>query len=366
MNVYNKIVWGCGAMIVLLAGSVMLGLFPSEPEAKNASIDLLVGTYGENIHRYVFDTETLSFEFVEKAEANNASYVIRVGDAVYAVSETGDASGVYSFAESDSLVLTADMRQTGADPCFIMAYDEKVLTADYSGGSVSVFPVCDNVIGDCIQKLEFDGKGPVADRQESSHIHQLKQIPGKEWILASDLGADVIRLLGFNEGQLVHETDIPCPPGSGPRHMEFNDDASCLYCIAELSGDVIVYDVNLQGDVPQFTMIQTIQADEVNAGGSADIHMHPEGKCLYTSHRLENDGISVFSVNADGTLTKTGYARTGRHPRNFMITPDGKHLLVACMNDRFIQVFEIGEDGALTLTASSLTFDSDRPSSITF
>ena len=47
MNVYNKIVWGCGAMIVLLAGSVMLGLFPSEPEAKNASIDLLVGTYGE-------------------------------------------------------------------------------------------------------------------------------------------------------------------------------------------------------------------------------------------------------------------------------------------------------------------------------
>jgi 6-phosphogluconolactonase (cycloisomerase 2 family) len=104
-------------------------------------------------------------------------------------------------------------------------------------------------------------------------------------ILASDLGADVIRQIRFEDGVLVHVADLECPSGSGPRHMEFNEAGDRLYCICELSGEVLVY------DVPAFTLLQRIQADEVNAGGSADIHMHPSGKYLYTSHRLDNDGI---------------------------------------------------------------------------
>ena len=48
-----------------------------------------------------------------------------------------------------------------------------------------------------------------------------------------------------------------------------------------------------------------------------------------------------------------------------MITPDGGFLLVACRDDRLIQVFEISKDGSLTLTPSVLTFEADLPSSIT-
>ena len=116
---------------------------------------------------------------------------------------------------------------------------------------------------------------------------------------------------------------------------------------------------------PTFDLLQRIQADEVNAGGSADIHMHPSGRFLYTSHRLDNDGISVFAVGEDGLLEKIAYTRTGRHPRNFMITPDGSLILVAAMRDNIIQVFRIAEDGTLTLTDSVLRFDSDQPSCIT-
>ena len=125
-----------------------------------------------------------------------------------------------------------------------------------------------------------------------------------------------------------------------------------------------IYSVNTN-DIPEFTLIQEIQADEVNAGGSADIHLHPSGQYLYTSHRLDNDGISIFRILEDGTLEKTGYAHTGRHPRNFLITPDGKLLLVACMNDHLVQVFRIEADGALTLTPSVLRFENDRPSCLT-
>ena len=177
----------------------------------------------------------------------------------------------------------------------------------------------------------------------------------------------MIRLLHLSEdNDLTYIDDIACPAGSGPRHMEFSKDGRMLYCIAELSGEVLAYRISRDADeVPAFTLVQTIQADEVNAGGSADIHLHPDGIHLYTSHRLDNDGISIFTIRPDGTLEKTGYARTARHPRNFMITPEGDFLMVACRDDHVIQVFKIGNDGSLTLTPSVLTFDTDLPSSVT-
>lgn len=342
--------------------------------------EVVIGTYGEHLYTYSFDHQTLEFSEVAKAEARNASYALAGEGCIFAVSEVGEGSGAYSFQmdEGANVQMTADRRQTGADPCFVMMYQtgdnsRYMMTADYSGGSVSVFPIEDDRIGERVDQMCFEGSGPVSSRQEASHIHQLKEVPGRAegaegYILATDLGADVIRLLkaGKGEGALKLEyiKDIPCPAGSGPRHMEFSADRKRLYCIAELSGEVLVYAAGSDGE-PSFTLVQRIQADEVNAGGSADIHIHPSGKWIYTSHRLDNDGISIFKINEDGTLEKCGYARTGRHPRNFMITPDGELLLVACRDDRLIQVFTIEKDGTLTLTPSKLVFESDMPSSIT-
>ena len=332
---------------------------------KDNSVLINVGTYGQHMYRYAIDTETLEIFSIDVVDAHNASYVIDEGENVYAVSETGHGSGAYSFADAGQMVKTAELRQTGADPCFIMAYDGKVLTADYSGGSVTVFSTENGGLDDCIQSLEFCGSGPVEGRQESSHIHQLKLIPGTDYILAADLGADMIRVLRFEKETLVHVSDIPCPSGSGPRHMEFNASADKLYCITELSGEVLVFDMCTACEPPYFELEQHAQADEVNAGGSADIHMHPSGRYLYTSHRLDNDGISVFAVGEDGLLNKIAYARTGRHPRNFLITPDGNLLMVTCMHDNIVQVFRIAEDGTLLLTDAVIRFDDDQPSCLT-
>lgn len=361
--------------------------------AEAPKTEVVIGTYGEQLYTYSLDRQNLQFTRQDEAQAWNASYALAEEGCIFAVSEVGEGSGVYSFAmqhRQDSkltdenrqagIVLTAEQRQTGADPCFVMMYQAEdgsryMMTADYSGGSVSVFPIEDDRIGERVEQICFEGSGPVSARQEASHIHQLKEVPGAQgYILASDLGADVIRLLkavkckgtAANPGtlKLEHIKDIPCPAGSGPRHMEFSADGERLYVIAELSGEVLVYAAGSDSE-PEFTLVQRIQADEVNAGGSADIHIHPSGKWIYTSHRLENDGISIFKINEDGTLEKCGYARTDRHPRNFMITDDGKLLLVACRDDRSVQVFTIEKDGTLTLTPSKLVFESDMPSSIT-
>ena len=88
-------------------------------------------------------------------------------------------------------------------------------------------------------------------------------------------------------------------------------------------------------------LIQSIEADTIGARGSADIHLSPDGKFLYASNRLKADGIAIFSVDTQtGLLTKVGYQLTGVHPRNFIISPDGQYLLVACRDSNLIQIFE--------------------------
>ena len=129
--------------------------------------------------------------------------------------------------------------------------------------------------------------------------------------------------------------------------------------------DAIGITICHEGEIPAFTLKQQIQADEVNAGGSADIHIHPSGRWLYTSHRLKNDGIAAFHVFPDGTLKKIGYTITGRHPRNFMITDDGEYLLVACRDDKCIQVLQILPTGCLAHTSTTLRFDEDKPVCVT-
>ena len=371
----SPIVWMCGVAAVILSTAVLILTITWE---NNSDLTFYVGTYGDSVYRYEFDPETVEFRLLAKTEAADASYVLPVqdseGEKVFAVSERGAGSGAYSFKYSDTIDITADKRQTGADPCFVLLTGDQdsrfMMTADYSGGSISVFPVHDGIIADCSQRICFEGNGPVPDRQESSHIHQLKELPssdGYKWILASDLGADKIRLLRFEDDThiLKHVSDIDCPAGSGPRHMEFRKDGNMLYCIAELSGEVLVYEMSSENEIPAFCLVQQIMADEADAGGSADIHIHPDGKWLYTSHRLKNDGISIFNIKEDGRLEKTGYAGTGRHPRNFMITPDGRFLLGACRDDRVIQTFMIEKDGSLTLTPAAIMFEKDRPSSVT-
>ena len=372
----NKLIIVCGSFVAGIA-LVSLGY-----HNWNKVSEVTVGTYGEHIYTYEFNHHKNTFVQKEIIPARNASYALPTMGAdgkeyIYTVSECGAESGVYSFERNTdnghrTFSQTGHIQETGANPCFVMLYEcgKYMLTADYTGGSVSAFPIENGAVKNLCASLKFSGHGPDTVRQASSHIHQLKTLTTKsgKWILATDLGADAIRLISAETGKnglnLTHKMDIPCPAGSGPRHMEFNADSTVLYCLTELSGEVLVYDIKHNGDIPEFSLRQKIQADEVNARGSGDIHIHPSGKWIYTSHRLSNDGIAIFNIIPDNSLEKAGYTRTARHPRNFMITDDGAYLLAACRDDKMIQVFEILKDGSLQLTGTTLNFEEDKPSSI--
>jgi len=177
-----------------------------------------------------------------------------------------------------------------------------------------------------------------------------------DYLVVSDLGNSKIRVL--DRQNLTPVTELECGNGAGPRHMEIDLAHQLLFCITELSGEVISWKYSDNG----FTEVQRITADEVNAGGSADIHISPDGRFLYTSHRLANDGISVFSISKDGTLTKIGYRNTGVHPRNFIITPDGSQMIVACRDTKTLEVYGIDrESGLLSEMLSRYEMETDAP-----
>ena len=131
-----------------------------------------------------------------------------------------------------------------------------------------------------------------------------------------DLGGDCIYKYElrpkFKEGEPFK---IDLPKGCGPRHIAFSPDSKHMYVITELSDEVITFDYDAEsGNVVQK---QIVKASDAGARGGAEVEVSPDGKYLYASVRLKDDGVAVFKINPDGTLQKTGYQKTGKHPRSF-------------------------------------------------
>ena len=314
-------------------------------------IKLIIGTYtngsSKGIYTFNFNQQTGESFPLDTLEVKNPSYltVSRDGKMIYAVSENSDSTAAInaiSFNSTTGKMKFINSQPThGEDPCYVETNGNIVLTANYGGGSMSLFPL--NIDGSLRpMSQEFKGTigGTVSPNQNMPHIHCTAFTPDRKYVLASDFSADRIlkfKVLGRNE---IKETGIAgtLKAGSGPRHILFSNDSRFFYVMSEISGAVTAYLWN--SGKPH--KIQEIQSDSVGGHGGADIHFSPDGKFLYTSNRLKQDGISIFRVDKQsGLLTKTGYQLTGIHPRNFNITPNGKYLLCACRDDNKIQVFRI-------------------------
>ncbi|MGI6073116.1 MAG: lactonase family protein [Fermentimonas sp.] len=336
---------------------------------------LLIGTYtaeneSEGIYVHKFDTGSGKHDSISMAKISNPSYLTISPDEnyVYAVEEGGDNSSsasAFKFDKSTGTLSFINNQPTmSSGPCYITidSKGKNVHTANYGGGTISSFQTNSNGSLNASNSLiVFEGSGPIADRQEAPHLHCVDYSFDGKYIFASDLGTDKIyRFDAVNspfDGQPAFQRsslkEFAMPEGTGPRHFAFHPNGGrYMYVLGELSGQVIVFDYNY-GDIVQK---QVIASDTTGAQGSADIHISPDGRFLYSSNRLQNDGIAIFSINEeDGTLTKVGYQLTAKHPRNFVITPNGKFILVAGRDDNKVQVFSRDADtGLLTDTNNDI------------
>lgn len=344
-----------------------------EEGAANPELYLIVGSYAEaeqeGIKLYNFNQLTGLFDSVSALSGvPNPSYLepSQDGAMLYAISENDEATACASAIALDKeqgemTILNKALIHSGG-PCYIaLSPDGRfAVTAEYSGGTLTVFPIGEQgKLMPHSQQIFFVGSGPEPRRQTQPRLHCVSFTPDGKCLIANDLGCDRSYAFALEDSicdNLIKnrlEYEIKLEPGSGPRHICFHPEGKYAYLINEISGKVTAFSYQQEKLEP----IQYIAADTVGAQGSGDIHISPDGKYLYSSNRLKADGLAIFSVNQeDGTLTKVGYQLTGIHPRNFIISPNGKYLLVACRDDNFIQIFERdAETGLLKDTGAAIS-----------
>ncbi|MBD5279998.1 MAG: lactonase family protein [Bacteroides sp.] len=335
---------------------------------------MLVGSYGTpdetNFRTYTFNTESGTIVPIDSiAGLSNPSFlaVADKGETVFAVNEND------SYGDSELTMLRKDgadghyvpvSRQMviGKNPCHVAVAPngEYVVTANYGSGSISVFKFkgADKLL-EKPRVVKFSGQSVDSIRQSMPHPHCTTFTPDGKFMVVTDLGTDRIHQFPLDydgDVDLSGVLDVSVSPGFGPRHIVFDAKCENGYMINELTGNISHFRYSTYHDT--MNSVNAYESNSGHVGGGADIHISPCGRWVYASNRLNGDGIAQFKIDTSNgwELVPMSYVSTGKHPRNFNITPDGKWLLVACKDDNRIEVFKCDEkSGNLTPTGYSIS-----------
>lgn len=334
--------------------------------ADTTRYELLVGSYTKegNPGIEIFDANLQTGQTAPRYSLKNAnaSYLAVSADGKYLFSvaeEGGGKSAVssYQLNEKGAYQFINSSATIGNGPCFV-AYREATKTlyaANYGSGSLSVFKTENGRLSPIAQHIEYKGSSIDKSRQQAPHAHNVVISPDQHYLYVVDLGSDKIHQHKIYADGLVDEKDNPISitPGNGPRHLTFNASGTHAYLINEMGGIVDVFRV----DNNQFTLLQSIAADTAKATphGSADIHISPSGKWLLTSNRITSNQVTVFGIQADGTLKKGNHYTVAQKPRNFSFDPSGKFVFVASQDEKRVQVFSFDDsNGTMTDTQQDI------------
>lgn len=234
-------------------------------------------------------------------------------------------------------------------PCNIsMSADSGFLfVANYPNGSVAVIKLDNKGIPESITDTILYVKSSPDD----SHAHMIINDPAGKRVYVTDLGLDRILIYDFdiNNGKLnlVNNGIISLPKGSGPRHFVFNNEGSKMYLINELGSTVMVFNVDEKEGLILVQTLPTVRKGFMGNNYCADIHIGKSGKFLYGSNRGENT-IVTFRIGSDGLLNLAGHTSCGGDwPRNFVIDPSGRFILVGNQKSDSISVFKIDKTTGL-------------------
>ncbi len=347
---------------------------------KEQVINLLVGTYtgeaSKGIYQFKFNPNT--GELNQKnlvAESENPSFLTISQDRnlVLAVNET-DSGTISSFKwdEGRTKLNLIDQRPSaGMHPCHIVINPSQnlVAAANYSSGNSIVYPInAEGKIFDKAQMKQHEGSGPVKPNQDAPRAHFAAFSATGTYLYIVDLGIDKVMSYPVNSsGELGDpQVALQLDKGDGPRHLVFHPDKDLVYIVNELSNTVVVAQVDkITGLFKRLDKKSTLPDGFSGKSFCADIHISQDGKFLYASNRGHNS-IAIFKVLENGHLELLGTEGVqGEWPRNFAISPNGKHVLVANQNTNNITVFDVNsKTGLLHYTGKQVELD--RPVCLKF
>jgi 6-phosphogluconolactonase len=349
--------------------SILLFSFPLSAKP----IDIFFGTSGrgsEGIYHATFNSDKGKFTPAKLAASIGSPGFLAThpnGKILYSVGQWDAGSGALGYHIGKNGELTEFTRMIcpdgGSAHIAVHPSGKFLITAQYGGGSVALFPIdATGKLGTPTVTEHQGGSKVVAKRQESPHPHWTGFSPDGKYALIPDLGLDQI---------VIYKVDTQKPaitkhgvgqsiPGGGPRHMRFSTDGKFIYLLNELSLSVTTFAWDTKkGTVKRLTTTPAI-SEKVKAGESfnsaAEILVHPSGQFVYSSNR-GHDTVSVYQTNPNTGKLKVVQVQPvrGAFPRNINLTPAADWLLAAGADSNTIAAHRINQGtGKLTYQRGSV------------
>ena len=328
--------------------------------ATAAPQDVYFGTGGKEakgIYRAKFDPGKGKLSGIElAAEIKGPGFLALHPDKEHLYAVASGKVAAFEIVEGGGLKFLnqAEIGDGGAAHLAVHPTGKLVITAQYGGGSVAVFPIGPGgEVGERSQLLEHEGGSKVVgNRQDSPHPHWCGFSADGKFAFVPDLGMDGIVVYAVEPGDggalELRQVDVAMSvPGGGPRHMRFSVDEKFVYLLNELSLSVTTFAY----DGGKLKRLGTVPAlsDEVKAketfNSASEILVHPNGKFVYSANR-GNDSVTAYLANpATGELKVTEVEPIrGAWPRNINLDPSGRWLLAAGANSNTIAVFSIDQE----------------------
>ncbi|MGP5396927.1 lactonase family protein [Arthrobacter rhombi] len=231
---------------------------------------------------------------------------------------------------------------------------------------------------DAVNSVPLDADGLPAGNalrapSPGEKAHSVRTSPDGRYVYAASLGSDRVVWYSTQTGELTLAGSLDAPTGSGPRHLLFNSDASRVYVIHEMSGEVAAHERDPDtGALTEIQRIDTVPASlglvpgfARHPGGPvpgpdaiwcADIRIGGRGKFLFTTERSTST-VSTFAIDPDtGKLDYLRTTDTEEQPRGACVDADGEYLFVCGERSGHLSAYSISpHDGTLTATGRAAT-----------
>ena len=335
-------------------------------------IDVFFGTGGagaEGIYHSTFNPDNGKFSSVKLAAKIGSPGFLTLhpnGKILYSVGrwETGTGAVGYHINKGELKEFTRMACPDGGG-CHIAVHPSGkfLLTAQYGGGSVALFPLDPSgKLGEPTVTEHEGGSKVVERRQQSPHPHWTGFSPDGKYALVPDLGLDQI---------VIYKVDPSKPaisphgvgqsvPGGGPRHLRFSTDGKFIYLLNELTLSVTTFAWDAaKGTANPLTTepalsVQDKEGETFNS--SAEILVHPNGRFVYSSNR-GHDSVSVYRANSKSGKLKVVQVQPvrGAFPRNINLSPNASWLLAAGADSNTVAAHRVDpETGKLTYQRGSI------------
>jgi 6-phosphogluconolactonase len=335
-------------------------------------------TGGNGLFCFDLNCEAGTFKLLSEVDAGpNPSYfcIAKKSGLIYTADEVMEFKGVKGGGvttlkynpQSGNIEKVKELLVPDGGPCFISLSpaEDYLLMASYSSSSIAVVKLDDKGITERVtDTISF-----AVNEGKVSHPHMISFDPGGKKVYLTDLGLDRIIIYDFDavSGRLkqIENGIVNFPKGTGPRHFVFNSSGTKMYVICELNSTLSVFDVDSKGGLKLIQTLTTLDDGFKGESFCADVHLGINGQYLYGSNRGENT-IVVFRIGTDGKLTLRGRTSCGGNwPRNFVINPSGKYLLVGNQKSGDISLFKIDAKSGIPVLSSG-EYKLDAPACLKF